>query len=193
MLENILASYKGRQAIWINELPQALSTLGTLIQHELIEIYQEEYSPKENLYQDETLLTVYRSLMPQARWRDEITEIRGIRLQALKLMERLGAPQYDELILYPENQTAMHCGNLTPHRLLRFIFEHQEINELIIFPYPYWSENKVQHYFVLKISDLAKKGAVFYDEKYSSEMAEIIKKSNRLGVIPTWEVQDGKL
>ncbi len=165
-LDNIMNSYSGRDRGSIMADDYSMTVMLVLLANRKIVVTEFSYPFDQDIRNDSGMMAVYSELARETRWRQfQRTEVERIRINALRQMMQMGKPFYDgEFICYQEGRICVHCGNLTLPDLLTYLARHERVEQLYIFTYPSWTEDRTAKYYRFDLSDTAIKGAKIYQD-----------------------------
>ena len=183
-LDAIMNSYSGRDRGSVMADEGSMELMLVLLEHKAVTVTEHTYPYDRDIQNDGEMMEVYSELARETRWkRFEHTEIAGIRINALRQMRQEGKPSYDgDFICYREGQICVHCGNLSLPQLLMYLAGHEQVKQIFLFAYPYWTKDQTAKYYRFDLSKKALEGARIYRESIWERM---LKASNTSGVFPS--------
>lgn len=178
-LDEIMNSYPGRNqgSIMAHEL--SMEAMLSLLEQGKIVVTEYAYPYDRDIRDDKEMMEIYSELAMKTRWKQfGYTEIEGIRINAIRQMRHEGEPDYDgDFICYKEGRICVHCGNLTLHQLLMYIVCHEQMEQLYVFTYPYWTEDQTARCYRFDLSEAAVADTV----RYRGSVWEILRAASEAG------------
>ena len=188
-LDEIMNSYSERYRGSILADKHSLAVTLFLLEHGKIVVTEHTYLYDRSIQSDSKMMEVYSELVRETRWkRFAHTEIKGIRINALRQMRQEGKPFYDgDFMCWREGRVFAHCGNLTLPQLLLYLTSHEQAQQFYLFTYPYWTEDHTAKYYRFNLSEAAIKGAGIYRESIWEKMRQASTTSVVFPVFPQRE------
>jgi len=186
LLDEIMNSYSGRDRGTIMVEQKSVTVMLFLLFHQKVVVREYKYPYDKAIREDSEMMAIYSQLAQQTRWRCfERTQIEGVRINALRQMNKAGKPFYDgEFICYQEGRICVHCGNLDLSKLLMYFADHEQVKQFFIFTCPYQTEDHTAKYYCFDLSEAAIQGAQIYRESVWEEIQRATKSSGVFSEIP---------
>lgn len=185
-LGEILCSYhgRGRQSVYIDLDSLALFT--SLIVYGQIKVENYKYDYNDDIYGDETAVSIYRKLVPQTRWRVGCnTQIEQVRMNALRQFAAMGEPVYKGYIYYEDIGAVLVCGEILPYEIFQLFTDMPEAKKLYIFPCPFREDDAQPAYYSFEPMESAREEMKKYIDHKFEEMCQVInEKSKGINIIP---------
>lgn len=178
-LEEIMCSYNERRPPMRFPVDKALELFLTLVWSSDLKIYKSEYAFDHDIRGNADAMKVYQQLVPHTRWKTYTTGITEcIRINALWQLKDCGEPFYNEYVFYPQAKNMLHCGNMNLHEYLMAGGLEDGGYNLIIFPYPYFSENGLNSYYKFETSPLARQIIQKYRDEWQKDYFAAVRKAS---------------
>lgn len=183
-LDDILNSYPGRGRGTIMAEPASMTAMLYMLSRGMIVMSEHTYLYDSEIQDDSGIAEIYRKLERDTRWRRfEHTEMKQIRMNALRQMLGEGAPFFDQFICYRGGQVCVHCGNLELPGLLMYLASHERTEQFYVFTYPYWENERTASYYCFDIDFDGIAAAKAYRERVWDKLRE---SSADLDIFPRW-------